>query len=110
MIPEIDLPAFAAARADGAVVIDVRDPQEYTGGHVPGARLLPMGMLEARAGELPRNQPIYVICQTGGRSGRAVGQLRRAGLDAVSVAGGTSGWIGQGRPVVAGPHAGTSRA
>ena len=45
---EIDRPAFAAAHADGALVIDVREPMEYLAGHVPGARLIPMGQLASR--------------------------------------------------------------
>jgi hypothetical protein len=48
---EVDLPAFAAAHAGGATVIDVREPYEYTAGHVPGARLVPMEQLPRHADE-----------------------------------------------------------
>ena len=50
---EVDLPTFASARADGAMVIDVREPMEYLSGHVPGARLIPMGQLASRLAEIP---------------------------------------------------------
>lgn len=99
---EVTLESFAAAHADGAVVIDVREPGEYVGGHVPGAVLVPMGQLPSRTGELDRSRPVYVICASGNRSGAMTDYLRRVGFDARSVAGGTSGWVGTGRPVVTG--------
>jgi rhodanese-related sulfurtransferase len=108
MRPEIDLQSFGAAQADGAFVVDVREPGEYVQGHVPGARLLPLAQVLSRAGELPTSEPVYVICASGNRSKTATDWLRGRGLDAISVAGGTSGWIAQGRPVVTGSHAGTT--
>jgi rhodanese-related sulfurtransferase len=51
---------------------------------------------------------VYVICASGNRSKTATDWLRARGVDAISVAGGTSAWLGQGRPVVRGAHAGTS--
>jgi rhodanese-related sulfurtransferase len=96
---EVSLDAFAAAHADGAVVIDVREPYEYAAGHVPGARLLPLAQLGLYANELPRNERVYVICATGNRSLAAAGFLARQGIDAISVAEGTSGWQATGRPV-----------
>ena len=99
---EVTLGGFAAAHADGAVVIDVREPGKYVGGHVPGAVLVPMGQLPSRTGELDRSRPVYVMCASGNRSGAMTDYLRRAGFDARSVAGGTSGWVGAGRPVVTG--------
>lgn len=99
---EVALDTFAAAHADGATVIDVREPGEYVGGHVPGAVLVPMGQLPSRTSELDRSRPLYVICASGNRSGAMTDYLRRAGFDAWSVAGGTSAWARSGRPVVAG--------
>src|SRR5690348_6183395 len=55
---EVSLDAFAAAHADGACVIDVREPGEYVGGHVPGAVLMPMGQLPSRTTELNRNRTV----------------------------------------------------
>lgn len=101
---EIDLKRFAAAQADGAVVIDVREPMEYVMGHVPGAKLIPMGQLPSRLSELPQDAPVYVICASGNRSLAMASFLARAGYDAWSVAGGTGAWSGSGRPVVRGPR------
>ena len=110
MVPEIDLQTFAAAHADGALVVDVREPYEYSAGHVPGAQLLPMAGVHARIGDLPKGEAVYVICASGNRSNTAAGWLRSAGIDAISVAGGTGGWIGQGRAVVRGERANQSAA
>jgi rhodanese-related sulfurtransferase len=104
VIREVDLPTFMAAHADGAVVVDVREPDEYLAGHVPGAKLLPMAGVPALLSDLPNDQPVFVICATGNRSLTAAGWMHAAGVDAYSVAGGTSGWIRMGRPVVAGPQ------
>jgi rhodanese-related sulfurtransferase len=105
MAREVDLEAFASALAAGGVVVDVREPGEYLVGHVPGARLMPLSALAGRIGELPAGRPVYVICASGNRSLTAADRMSRAGVDACSVAGGTSGWARTGRPLVTGPHA-----
>jgi rhodanese-related sulfurtransferase len=110
VVPEIDLQAFAVAHADGAFVLDVREPSEYVAGHVPGAALLPLADVHAGLGGLPSGEPVYVICASGNRSMTAASWLRAAGFDAISVAGGTGRWASQGRPVVRGPHATDSAA
>ncbi|MHB1474401.1 MAG: rhodanese-like domain-containing protein [Dermatophilaceae bacterium] len=104
---EVPLAAFAAAHSDGAIVVDVREPGEYVGGHVPGATLVPMGELSSRLRELPQNRPIYLICASGNRSLTMTSFLMRAGYDAYSVAGGTGAWARAGHPIVLGrrPHA-----
>lgn len=96
---------LAAARADGATVVDVREPGEYVGGHVPGALLMPMGQLPSRVGELDRTRPVFVICATGNRSRAMADFLCAVGFDARSVNGGTSAWSGSGRPIITGPRA-----
>jgi rhodanese-related sulfurtransferase len=100
----VPLGALAAARADGALVLDVREPHEYEAGHVPGARLVPEGAVASRIVDLPRREPVYVICESGNRSARVVDLLSRHGLRAHSVAGGTSAWRAAGHPVVVGPR------
>jgi rhodanese-related sulfurtransferase len=107
---EIDLQGFAAVHAGGAFVLDVRGSDEYVAGHVPGAVLVPLAHLHRRLGVLPKAEPVYVVCASGKRSKTAASLLRGAGFDAISVAGGTGGWISQGRPVVRGPHADDSAA
>lgn len=100
MVPEIDQHAFAVRLAAGdAVVIDVRESHEFRPAHVPGARNLPLSVLPARMTELPKNRPIYVICQSGRRSAQAAAAMRAAGLNATNVAGGTGEWIRSGRTV-----------
>ncbi|SNR69822.1 rhodanese-like domain-containing protein [Blastococcus mobilis] len=100
MIPEIDQNAFAARLAEGgSLVVDVREAREYRPGHVPGAENLPLSLLPARLPELPKNRPVYVICQAGGRSAQATALMRAVGIDAISVTGGTGAWIESGRPV-----------
>ncbi len=105
VITEIDVDTFSAAHADGAYVVDVREPHEYVNGHVPGARLIPLSTLGDSLNDLPASQPIYVICQGGNRSRVAAQYLTRVGRDARSVLGGTSGWMSAGRPVVRGARA-----
>jgi rhodanese-related sulfurtransferase len=100
VIPEIDQNTFAARIAQGdALVVDVREAREYRPGHVPGAQNLPLSVLPARLPELPKGQPVSVICQAGGRSAQATELMRAVGIEAISVAGGTGAWIQSGRPV-----------
>ncbi|WP_406422606.1 rhodanese-like domain-containing protein [Streptomyces sp. NBC_00842] len=99
---EVDLDAFAAAWAERALVLDVRESEEYRAGHVPGARLAPLSTLAAAVGEVPKDRPVHVICASGNRSQWAAERLAAAGADAISVAGGTGDWARTGRPPVTG--------
>lgn len=103
---EISVQELITRHGEGAYVLDVREPHEYAEGHVPGAVLIPMAELPTRLSDIPDGQPIYVICRSGGRSLTSTRQLRDAGHEAYSVAGGTLGWIDAGQPTVAGmnPH------
>ncbi len=101
-VPEVDVDELDQARSQGAPVFDVRQPDEYDAGHVPGARLIPLAEVGMRVQEVPVEGAVYVICLSGGRSARATEFLRRQGVDARSVAGGTKAWIESGRPVVHG--------
>lgn len=69
-------------------LLDVRQPEEYREGHLPGARLIPLGELNSRLGELPRNREIICICHSGSRSVVATRQLSAAGYNAVNLRGG----------------------
>jgi rhodanese-related sulfurtransferase len=101
-VPEIDVSELAERHRQGAPVVDVREPDEYDGGHVPGARLVPLATVPDRVDEVPDEGTVYVICAKGGRSLRAAEYYRSLGLDAVNVAGGTTAWIDAGHPVTTG--------
>ena len=81
-------------------LLDVREPWEYRDGHVPGAQLIPLGELEQRVNEVPRDRPILAICHSGQRSLAAAGYLQQLGYTSVSnVDGGTAAWIERGFPL-----------
>jgi len=84
-----------------AVVIDVCEPEEYAAGHAAGARNVPLATLEGSKG-LPGNKtlPLVVVCASGARATRAVGQLRKAGYaNAQALAGGLKAWREANLPV-----------
>ena len=101
--PEIAVDELAAIRKSG-VLVDVREPEEYIAGHVPGAVPIPMSQLATRVGEIDKTRPcpVFVICASGNRSSAMTDLLRGAGFDAVSVAGGTGAWTRSGRPLEGG--------
>lgn len=80
---------------DGAIVIDVRSPDEFHAAHVEGAVNIPLDTLDARANELRRDAQIVTVCgKGGGRSDRAAALLRSIGFtSARSLCGGTQGWL-----------------
>jgi rhodanese-related sulfurtransferase len=84
-----------------APLLDVRESDEWVAGHAPTAQHLPMSELTARLDELPDDEPLYVICRSGGRSARVVAYLAGQGYPAVNVDGGMQAWAAQGRAVVA---------
>ena len=96
----------------GNPIVDVREPEEFADGHIPGAVNIPLGRLEievdthpsvvAREGESGslRERPVVLYCLSGGRSARAAAALRRLGFaNPVSLAGGILAWTGDGHPV-----------
>jgi hydroxyacylglutathione hydrolase len=104
-VREVDENALEAQLAN-VVLIDVREPQEYASGHVPGARNLPQADLATRLSEVPRDRPIYLICQGGFRSLRAAQFLNQAGYtDVTSVKGGTEAWRLSNKPLALGETA-----
>lgn len=105
-VPQINIAEAARRHAAGTPVIDVREPDEYAEGHVPGAPLIPLGTLEDRVGEVPSEGEVLVICKLGGRSNKAAEFLRSQGVDAVNIAGGTMAWIEAGERVVTGDEPG----
>jgi glyoxylase-like metal-dependent hydrolase (beta-lactamase superfamily II)/rhodanese-related sulfurtransferase len=85
------------------LLLDVREPEEYLAGHVPGALNVPQADLASRLEEVPRDQPLMIICQSGMRSLRSAQFLRQAGFaDVATVTGGMAAWLSAGRPMVTG--------
>lgn len=105
-IAEISVDELTTLADGGAVVVDVRMPDEYDEAHVPGALLIPLPELTTRHGEIPATDTVYVICRSGGRSLKACEFLVGGGRDAVNVAGGTLAWIEAGLPVATGSEPG----
>src|SRR5215469_4988609 len=85
---------------EGAVLLDVREPDEWQEGHAPDAILMPMGDVQARRAELPPGRRIVVVCRSGGRSAAITEALRSQGHDAVNLTGGMCAWKSAGLPVV----------
>jgi glyoxylase-like metal-dependent hydrolase (beta-lactamase superfamily II)/rhodanese-related sulfurtransferase len=98
-VPSVPAESLGARPAD-AKLIDVREPEEYAAGHVPGAVNVPQSELASRIDELPANGRVYVICQGGMRSLRSAQFLVQQGFrDVVNAAGGTGAWVRAGLPV-----------
>jgi DMSO/TMAO reductase YedYZ molybdopterin-dependent catalytic subunit/rhodanese-related sulfurtransferase/glyoxylase-like metal-dependent hydrolase (beta-lactamase superfamily II) len=100
--PQVGGRAAKALIDAGALLLDVREPEEWQIEHAPDARLVPMGQVKARTGELPRDRRIVVVCRSGGRSAAVTDSLCAWGFDAVNLAGGMCAWAAAGLPVVAG--------
>lgn len=97
-----DIPTVTQADLpDDAVLLDVREDDEWRAGHAPGALHVPLGELPSRLPELPE-QPVHVICRSGRRSAQAVAWLMgAAGVESANVEGGMQAWAAAGRPMVA---------
>jgi rhodanese-related sulfurtransferase len=80
-----------AAVSQGASLIDVRTPEEYSAKHVDGAKNIPVDEIDTRLSEIPKDKPVVVYCHSGGRSATAAKVLRGAGYDVIDV-GGMKNW------------------
>lgn len=80
----------------GAVLLDVRTPQEYRDGHIPGSKNVPLQSLDA-AGSVParKDAPLFVYCRSGARSSQAVKLLARMGYGSVKNIGGIAAYTGK---------------
>jgi rhodanese-related sulfurtransferase len=105
-LPAIDVSALADLGPGSVPLFDVRQPDEYAEGHVPGAVLVPLGEVPDHLADFPTDRPVYVVCRSGARSANACGFLRASGVDAINVTGGTLAWIEAGFDVVAGGEPG----
>jgi rhodanese-related sulfurtransferase len=99
-VPEMSADEAAEEVVDGALLLDVRELDEWTAGHAPDAQLMSMTTLPEHVGELPRDREILVICRTGSRSERVTAFLVAQGFDAHNVFGGLNAWAASGHEVV----------
>lgn len=87
-----------------AVWVDVRPADDFRKGHIAQARSLPAAELEQKAGSLPKNKPLVLVCETGRDAGRVASRLRSQGFAEVSVMeGGMRAWASAGLPVTQKP-------
>jgi len=96
-------PHALAEVAHKVQVVDVREPEEFAHGlgHIEGALLVPLGQLQARLGELPRDRPVVTVCRSGARSARAAAMLGKAGFaDVANLNGGMLRWRAEGHPAL----------
>ena len=99
--PEVEAEEGRRLVDGGAFLLDVREADEWDAGHAPEATWIPMGDLQARVGELPRDVTIVAICRTGSRSAAVTAALIGAGYDAVNLGGGMRAWASEDLEVVA---------
>jgi rhodanese-related sulfurtransferase len=90
----------ASGVPDDGYLLDVREDDEWTAGHAPGAVHIPLGLLGGRADQVPKDQPVYVICRAGSRSARAAQVLGANGWEVTNVSDGMQGWDAAGRAMV----------
>lgn len=97
---EVSVETAAQKRDQGALMLDVREQGEWDEFHMPGAKLIPLGQLESRLSELPKDQEIVVVCRSGNRSATGRDILTNAGFEQVtSMAGGMTEWRSKGLPI-----------
>ena len=99
MADEITVSDLALELETNAWVLDVREDDEFADGHVPNVHHIPLGQLPDKIHLIPKEEKIFVICRSGARSQSGADYLISQGYDAISVAGGTMGWISSGREV-----------
>jgi glyoxylase-like metal-dependent hydrolase (beta-lactamase superfamily II)/rhodanese-related sulfurtransferase len=105
--PSDDVPSVRPEKARGwlaehghALVVDVREPNEYAEGHIPGAKSVPQADLAMHLDEIPKERDVLVACRSGSRSMAAARFLKALGYDRVmNLESGTMGWIQAGNPV-----------
>jgi rhodanese-related sulfurtransferase len=100
---QVNTVTAATMQAEGAFILDVREPAEWAEGHIDGATLIPLGELPNRLAEVPKDRDIVVVCRSGNRSATGRDILLDAGYPAAtSMSGGMNDWVADGYPVVTG--------
>jgi hydroxyacylglutathione hydrolase len=110
-----DIPSVSPADAPqwvgdhAAFLLDVREPWEYTTGHIPGAVCIPQADIGMQLSTLARDKELLIVCRSGARSRRSASFLKARGYRVTNLDGGTLGWIQAGHPVVVGSEPKGSR-
>ena len=100
---EVSAVEALALREAGAFILDVRQPDEWSAGHISGATLIPLGDLPARIAEVPKDRQVVVVCRSGNRSAQGRDILLGAAHPSVtSMAGGMNDWAAAGYPTTTG--------
>jgi rhodanese-related sulfurtransferase len=98
-LPDLDPDqAVDLLRQGAAVLLDVREPEEWAAGHAPWAEPLPLGQVAPAS--VPQDRPVIAICRSGNRSGKAADALAAAGVQVHNLAGGMKAWAQAGLPIV----------
>jgi rhodanese-related sulfurtransferase len=97
--PQLNVAEAIIKIQDGALLLDVRESNEWNAGHAPEAVHVPMGELASHLNRLDRAQEIVVICRSGRRSDDVADALRSLGFEAYNFAGGMQAWQQAGRDV-----------
>ena len=101
---EMSVAEVAKLNPDDYYFLDVREPSEWDEFHIEWATLIPLGELDKRVNELPKDKNIIVVCRSGNRSAQGRDILLKAGFESVSsMSGGMNEWLSQDNPVVTGP-------
>lgn len=96
-IPQVDPTEALRLARDGALLLDVREPDEWVAGHAADATHMPLGELDPRG--VPRDRIVVAVCRSGGRSGKAAIALVEAGIDVRNMAGGMNAWAEANLPI-----------
>jgi rhodanese-related sulfurtransferase len=95
-VPEIDVSEIPF----GAHLLDVREPVEWTAGHIEGAQHIPMNSVPDRLAEIPEDTELVIVCKGGGRSAQVTAYLNSLGRKATNLSGGMLAWATSGKPMV----------
>ena len=93
-------PEIVDSRRRAVHLVDVREDDEWSAGHIDGAKHIPLGELPGRLDELDRDRIVVTVCRSGGRATKAADVLRESGRTAEVMTGGITSWAEAGLPVV----------
>jgi rhodanese-related sulfurtransferase len=99
-VPDIDVDEANRLVAEGAMLLDVREDDEWEAGHAPGAVHVAMGLVPDQVDRIPADRTVVCVCRVGGRSAAVAGALAGAGYDVRNLGGGMLAWEQGGQPVV----------